>query len=150
MPTPGEHKTVQARILEYAEAIGWTRVSREEAERRQEERLRERFDGDGDGKLDPDEQAALEAERKRLLAVRETQAAAALARYGNEGRLEQAGRERMVGEAVGKLADVLGTAPRRLDLVEEQMAGKETVHPLPPCVLTFDLNSGWKVGDLNG
>lgn len=34
MPTPGEHKTVQARILEYAEAIGWTYVSREEAERR--------------------------------------------------------------------------------------------------------------------
>ena len=34
MPTPGEHKTVQARILEYAEAIGWTIVSREEAERR--------------------------------------------------------------------------------------------------------------------
>ncbi|MHB1310263.1 MAG: hypothetical protein ACYC23_24610 [Limisphaerales bacterium] len=34
MPTPGEHKTVQARILEYAEAIGWTMVSREEAERR--------------------------------------------------------------------------------------------------------------------
>ncbi len=34
MPTPGEHKTVQARILEYAEAIGWTIVSREDAERR--------------------------------------------------------------------------------------------------------------------
>ena len=34
MPTPGEQKTVQARILEYAEAIGWTFVSREEAERR--------------------------------------------------------------------------------------------------------------------
>ena len=34
MPTPGEHKTVQARILEYAEAIGWTLVPREEAERR--------------------------------------------------------------------------------------------------------------------
>lgn len=33
MPTPGEHKTLQARILEYAEAVGWTRVSREEAER---------------------------------------------------------------------------------------------------------------------
>ena len=31
---PGEHKTVQARILEYAEAIGWTVVPREEAERR--------------------------------------------------------------------------------------------------------------------
>jgi hypothetical protein len=31
---PGEHKTVQARILEYAEAIGWNFVSREEAERR--------------------------------------------------------------------------------------------------------------------
>jgi type I restriction enzyme R subunit len=34
MPTPGEHKTVQARILEYAEAIGWTIVSREEADQR--------------------------------------------------------------------------------------------------------------------
>ena len=34
MPTPTEHKTVQARILKYAEAIGWTVVSREEAERR--------------------------------------------------------------------------------------------------------------------
>jgi len=32
MPAPGEHKTVQSRILEYAEAIGWTVVSREEAE----------------------------------------------------------------------------------------------------------------------
>ena len=31
---PGEHKTVQARILAYAEAIGWTIVSREEAEER--------------------------------------------------------------------------------------------------------------------
>ena len=34
MPTPGEQKTVQARILAYAEAIGWTFVSREEAEER--------------------------------------------------------------------------------------------------------------------
>ena len=34
MPIPGERKTVQARILEYAEAIGWTFVSREEAEQR--------------------------------------------------------------------------------------------------------------------
>ncbi|MBP6421945.1 MAG: hypothetical protein KA271_03535 [Propionivibrio sp.] len=34
MPTPGELKTVQARILGYAEAIGWTLVSREEAEQR--------------------------------------------------------------------------------------------------------------------
>ena len=44
MPTPGEHKTVQARILAYAEAIhlrqgyggqvGWKVVSREEAEQR--------------------------------------------------------------------------------------------------------------------
>jgi type I restriction enzyme, R subunit len=31
---PGEHKTVQARILEYADEIGWTFVSREEAEQR--------------------------------------------------------------------------------------------------------------------
>jgi type I restriction enzyme, R subunit len=34
MPTPGEYKTVQPRLLEYADAIGWTIVSREEAERR--------------------------------------------------------------------------------------------------------------------
>jgi len=24
MPAPGEHKTVQARILKYAQEIGWT------------------------------------------------------------------------------------------------------------------------------
>lgn len=34
MPTTSEHRTVQARILAYAEAIGWTPVSREEAEQR--------------------------------------------------------------------------------------------------------------------
>ena len=34
MPTPSEHKTVQARILKYAEAIGWTFVPREQAEQR--------------------------------------------------------------------------------------------------------------------
>ena len=34
MPTPGEHKTVQARILAYAAAIGWTFVPRKEAEQR--------------------------------------------------------------------------------------------------------------------
>ena len=34
MPTPSEHQTVQARILKYAEAIGWTFVPREEAEQR--------------------------------------------------------------------------------------------------------------------
>ena len=32
--TPTEHKTVQARILAYAEAIGWTFVPRKEAEHR--------------------------------------------------------------------------------------------------------------------
>ncbi len=32
MPALSEHKTVQARILAYAEAIGWTIVSREESE----------------------------------------------------------------------------------------------------------------------
>ena len=31
---PTENKTVQARILKYAVAIGWTLVTREEAERR--------------------------------------------------------------------------------------------------------------------
>ena len=71
MPTPGEHKTVQGRILEYAEAVhlrqppsprlgrsrgyggqvGWTMVSREEAERRRGLNRKERrehkegFDG---------------------------------------------------------------------------------------------------------
>jgi|CXWL01.1.fsa_nt_gi type I restriction enzyme R subunit len=34
MPKPGEHKTVQARILKYAEAIGWNIVTRAEAEHR--------------------------------------------------------------------------------------------------------------------
>ncbi len=34
MSKPGEHKTVQARILKYAQEIGWSFVSREEAERR--------------------------------------------------------------------------------------------------------------------
>jgi type I restriction enzyme R subunit len=34
MSKPGEHKTVQARILKYAEEIGWTVVPREEAETR--------------------------------------------------------------------------------------------------------------------
>lgn len=30
MSTPGEHKAVQSRAIEYAEAIGWTIVSRVE------------------------------------------------------------------------------------------------------------------------
>ncbi|OIP92133.1 MAG: restriction endonuclease subunit R [Syntrophaceae bacterium CG2_30_58_14] len=34
MPKPGEYKTVQARILTYAQEIGWTYVPRGEAERR--------------------------------------------------------------------------------------------------------------------
>ena len=34
MNKPTEHKTVQARILEYADAIGWTIVPRQEAEER--------------------------------------------------------------------------------------------------------------------
>lgn len=34
MPRPNEHKTVQARILAYAQEIGWTHVPRGEAERR--------------------------------------------------------------------------------------------------------------------
>jgi type I restriction enzyme R subunit len=41
MPVPGEHKTVQARILKYAQDIGWTFVPRAEAE------TRRRFDPDG-------------------------------------------------------------------------------------------------------
>ncbi len=34
MPLPSEHKTVQARILTYAQAIGWTFVPHEQAEQR--------------------------------------------------------------------------------------------------------------------
>lgn len=34
MPAPSEHKTVQARILAYAQAIGWFFVSREQADHR--------------------------------------------------------------------------------------------------------------------
>lgn len=34
MNKTGEHKTVQARILAYAQEIGWSLVSREEAEER--------------------------------------------------------------------------------------------------------------------
>ncbi len=41
MPTPTEHKTVQARIIAYAQQVGWTYVSRAEAERRRG------FDPDG-------------------------------------------------------------------------------------------------------
>lgn len=41
MPTPTEHKTVQARILHYAREIGWRYVSRAEAE------ARRGFDADG-------------------------------------------------------------------------------------------------------
>jgi len=41
MPSPGEHKTVQARVLAYAQEIGWTYVPRTEAE------TRRGFDPDG-------------------------------------------------------------------------------------------------------
>jgi len=41
MSIPTEHKTVQARILKYAQEIGWTYVARDEAERRRG------FDSDG-------------------------------------------------------------------------------------------------------
>lgn len=34
MSAPAEYKTAQARILAYAEAIGWTFVSQKEAEQR--------------------------------------------------------------------------------------------------------------------
>src|SRR5438093_6109915 len=46
---PGEHKTVQARILAYAQAIGWTYVPRGEAEKRR---------GFDHSKATPAEQAA--------------------------------------------------------------------------------------------
>lgn len=34
MPAPGEHKTIQARILAFAQEIGWAYVPRDKAERR--------------------------------------------------------------------------------------------------------------------
>ena len=34
MPTPGEHKTVQARILKYAQEIGWIYLPSAKTERR--------------------------------------------------------------------------------------------------------------------
>lgn len=46
---PGEHKTVQARILAYANEIGWTYVPRGEAEKRR---------GFDHSKATPAEQAA--------------------------------------------------------------------------------------------
>ncbi len=48
MPRPGEHKTVQSRILEYAQEIDWDYVSREEAE------VRRGFDSAG---ASPEERA---------------------------------------------------------------------------------------------
>ena len=78
MPTPGEHKTVQARILEYAEAIGWTIVSREAAEKRRggiPAPLRKK-DGDGGDRNVPaplslffDRVEGLSLKRKRRLRV---------------------------------------------------------------------------------
>src|SRR5579862_16946 len=52
MPKPGEHKTVQARILQYANEIGWTIVPRAEAEKRRG------FDPDGES---PEDRARLAA-----------------------------------------------------------------------------------------
>jgi type I restriction enzyme R subunit len=49
MSKPGEHKTVQAQILAYAEATGWTFVSREEAEKRRAG-FPTRLDGENAGK----------------------------------------------------------------------------------------------------
>jgi type I restriction enzyme, R subunit len=54
---PSEHKTVQARILAYAQEIGWTFVSREEAERRRGLNHKERRDRKED--LDSDSLSSL-------------------------------------------------------------------------------------------
>lgn len=53
MSKPSEHKTVQARILEYAEAIGWTIVSREEAEERRAGFPTRRVEGQGGQECPP-------------------------------------------------------------------------------------------------
>jgi type I restriction enzyme R subunit len=53
MSKPTEHKTVQARILAYAEAIGWTIVSREKAEERRAGFLTRRVEGQGGQECPP-------------------------------------------------------------------------------------------------
>lgn len=53
MPVSGEHKTVQARILHYAQQIGWRYVSRTEAE------ARRGFDSDGSTPQDSARPASL-------------------------------------------------------------------------------------------
>jgi type I restriction enzyme, R subunit len=53
MPTPGEHKTVQSRILKYAQEIGWSFVPRGDAERRRG------FDIDGSAPQERARKAAL-------------------------------------------------------------------------------------------
>lgn len=53
MIKPGEHKTVQARILQYAQDVGWTYVRRTDAE------TRRGFDPDGDASEDSARRASL-------------------------------------------------------------------------------------------
>ncbi len=53
MPAPSEHKTVQTRILKYAEQIGWTCVPRAKAGRRRG------FDADGTTQRDRARKALL-------------------------------------------------------------------------------------------
>ena len=53
MSKPGEHKTVQARILAYAQEIGWTLVSREEAEERRAGFPTRRVEGQGGQECPP-------------------------------------------------------------------------------------------------
>ena len=53
MSKPGEHKTVQSRILQYAQEIGWTSLSRAEAE------CRRRFNPEGDSPVERAAKASL-------------------------------------------------------------------------------------------
>jgi type I restriction enzyme R subunit len=53
MSKPREHKTVQSRILAYAQEIGWTLVSREEAEERRAGFPTRRLQGNGGQECPP-------------------------------------------------------------------------------------------------
>ncbi len=65
MPKPTEHKTVQARILQYAQEIGWTFVPRAEAERRRG------FKATGEGSAERAVQASLYFDDLLLAKLRE-------------------------------------------------------------------------------
>ena len=91
MPTPGEHKTVQARILAYAQEIGWTYVPRAEAERRRG--------------FDPRRRTPAEQARGRR---RRTSTTCSTRRCGSSIRSSREAEGALVGELRRLHADIAG------------------------------------------